>query len=166
MPYNTMGAIIIVGVSQLVEFGVGYELFKIHLRDFIVWLTAFAVTTFVGVEIGLATSIALSLIILVAESSFPHTAVLGRIHKTNVYRSVRRYKDAHTVPGVVVVRLDAPLHFGNTVQFENKVHEYLEDGQQEAKEAGCELQLGVTPYMLVLLLHLCFYWCLGGSPPS
>jgi MFS superfamily sulfate permease-like transporter len=29
MPYNTMGAIIIVGVIQLVEVGVAYELFRV-----------------------------------------------------------------------------------------------------------------------------------------
>jgi MFS superfamily sulfate permease-like transporter len=57
------------------------------LRDFVVWLVAFIVTTFAGVELGLMSSIALSLLILVLESSFPHTAQLGRIGKSNVYRS-------------------------------------------------------------------------------
>jgi sulfate transporter 4 len=49
---------------------------------------AFIVTTFAGVEYGLMSSIALSLLILVLESSFPHTAQLGRIGKSNVYRWV------------------------------------------------------------------------------
>jgi MFS superfamily sulfate permease-like transporter len=62
-------------------------LLQTHLRDFIVWLVAFIVTTFAGVELGLMSSIALSLLILVLESSFPHTAQLGRIGKSNVYRS-------------------------------------------------------------------------------
>lgn len=136
MPYNTMGAIIIVGVSQLVEFGVGIELFKVHLRDFFVWLTAFIVTIFAGVEIGLISSIALSLVIIVAESSFPHTAILGRLSKTNVYRSVKRYKDAHTVPGIVIVRLDAPLHFGNVLHFEQLIQDLLEDGDKDARQGG------------------------------
>lgn len=59
-----------------------------HLRDFFVWLVAFVVTTFAGVEYGLMSSIALSLLILVLESSFPHSAQLGRLGKSNVYRCV------------------------------------------------------------------------------
>jgi hypothetical protein len=62
-------------------------LLQTHLRDFVVWLVAFIVTTFAGVELGLMSSIALSLLILVLESSFPHTAQLGHIGKSNVYRS-------------------------------------------------------------------------------
>ena len=74
------------GVSQLVEVGVAIELWKVHVRDFLVWLVAFVITTFAGVEIGLLASIALSLLILILEASFPHTALLGRLGKTNVYR--------------------------------------------------------------------------------
>jgi len=79
-------ALIPTGVSQLVEIGVAIELWKVHVRDFAVWLCAFLVTTFAGVEIGLMASIALSLLILILEVSFPHTAQLGQLGKTNVYR--------------------------------------------------------------------------------
>jgi MFS superfamily sulfate permease-like transporter len=77
-------------VSQLVEFGVAMELWRVHVRDFAVWLVAFVVTTFAGVEMGLLASICLSVLILILEVSFPHTAVLGRLGKTNVYRCVMR----------------------------------------------------------------------------
>jgi SulP family sulfate permease len=74
------------GVAQLVELEVGLELWRVHVRDFAVWLAAFVVTTFAGVEMGLLASICLSLLILILEVSFPHTALLGRLGKTNVYR--------------------------------------------------------------------------------
>lgn len=68
------------------EFGVAAELWRVHVRDFAVWLVAFVITTFAGVEIGLMAAIALSILILVLEVAFPHTAVLGRLGKTQVYR--------------------------------------------------------------------------------
>jgi MFS superfamily sulfate permease-like transporter len=74
------------GVSQLVEFGVAYELWRVHVRDFAVWLVAFIITAFAGVEMGLLASIALSLLIMILETAFPHTALLGRLGTTNVYR--------------------------------------------------------------------------------
>lgn len=76
------------GVTQLIEFGVARELYRIHVRDFLVWLVAFIITTFAGVEIGLLASIVLSLLILILETAFPHTALLGRVGKTAVYRCV------------------------------------------------------------------------------
>jgi len=108
LPYNTIGAIIIVGVCQLIEFGVAHHLFKTHIRDFLVWLVAFLCTMFLGVEMGLAISIGLALLIVVFESAFPHTAVLGQVNDSAVYRSIEQYPDAKVVPGVLVVRLDAP----------------------------------------------------------
>lgn len=55
-----------------------------HLRDFAVWLVAFFATLFLGIELGLAAAIGLALLIVVFESAFPHTAVLGRVDRTTV----------------------------------------------------------------------------------
>lgn len=68
------------------EFGVAAQLWRVHVRDFAVWLVAFVITVFCGVELGLVASIALSLLILILETAFPHTALLGRLGNTNVYR--------------------------------------------------------------------------------
>jgi MFS superfamily sulfate permease-like transporter len=55
-----------------------------HLRDFAVWLVAFFATLFLGIELGLAAAIGLALLIVIFESAFPHTAVLGRVDRTTV----------------------------------------------------------------------------------
>jgi sulfate transporter 4 len=55
-----------------------------HLRDFAVWLVAFLATLFLGIELGLAAAIGLALLIVIFESAFPHTAVLGRVDRTTV----------------------------------------------------------------------------------
>jgi sulfate transporter 4 len=64
-----------------------------------VWLTAFLCTLFLGVELGLAISIGLALLIVIMESAFPHSAVLGRLEKSTVYRWGR----GGVVPGVTRV---------------------------------------------------------------
>lgn len=78
------------------------ELWKVHVRDFVVWLVAFIVTTFAGVEIGLVASILLSLLILILETAFPHASVLGRLGKTNVYRCARRDAARSSAQGLLV----------------------------------------------------------------
>ena len=59
---------------------------KLNLRDFFVWLAAFLGTLFLGIELGLGISIVLALLVVIFESAFPHTAVLGRIAHSSVYR--------------------------------------------------------------------------------
>jgi SulP family sulfate permease len=39
--------------------------------------------------------------------------VLGRLPGTDVFRNVKNFPDAETVPGVLAVRVDAQLYFGN-----------------------------------------------------
>ena len=54
--------------------------------DFCVFVASFFGTLFISVEIGLAIAIGLHVIIALFETAFPHTAVLGRIPKSTVYR--------------------------------------------------------------------------------
>lgn len=51
---------------------------QINKLDFLVWLVAFVVTCFAGVEKGLAVSVGLSLVLVLLRVGFPHTAVLGK----------------------------------------------------------------------------------------
>lgn len=90
LPYNTMAAIIIAGVAGLVEFDTAAYLFRTHLRDFAVWVVAFLSTLFLGIELGLGVAIGLALLIVIFESAFPHTAMLGRIDRSTVYRNIEQ----------------------------------------------------------------------------
>lgn len=65
-----------------------------------VWLVAFVCTLFLGIELGLAMAIGLAILIVVFESAFPHTAVLGRVDRTSVrvdavcHDARRQYREA------------------------------------------------------------------------
>ena len=48
-----------------------------------------------------------------AQMGFPHTAILGRLPGTNVYRNVKQYPEAQTIPGLLIVRIDAPFYFAS-----------------------------------------------------
>jgi sulfate transporter 4 len=153
LPYNTMAAIIIAGVSTLVEFDTAAHLFKTQLRDFIVWLVAFLCTLLLGVELGLAMAVGLAILIVVFESAFPHTAVLGRVDRTTVYRNIQQYPSAEMVPGVLVVRLDAPVYFANVQWMEDKLVQYEVDALRFAQANGVDkveyvvLDLTPVPHM-------------------
>jgi MFS superfamily sulfate permease-like transporter len=129
-------------------------LLQVNLRDFAVWLTACAVTLFGGVEYGLLSSIALSMAILILDTAFPQTSLLGRIPRTNMYRPVPAVDPCagsatsaavHTaasgvvmMPGIVAVRLDAALLFINVVSFEEQLQQHVRDAERVARDTGGE----------------------------
>lgn len=77
-------------------------------------MCSFISTMFLGVEIGLAISIGLALMIVIYESAFPHTALLGRVGRTTIYRNVKQFPDSQVLPSRVNHGIDR--HVGKAGQ--------------------------------------------------
>jgi high affinity sulfate transporter 1 len=56
----------------------------------------------------------------------PHTAILGNIPGTTVYRNVAQYLEATSVPGILAIRIDSAVYFSNSAYIQDKVLGYLE----------------------------------------
>lgn len=109
-----------------------------HKFDFGVWMFAFLGTLFLGVELGLGIAIGLSLFLVIFESAYPHTAILGRLPGTTEYRNIKNYGQAERYDGIVLVRVDAPIYFANTQNVRDKVLKYVIRAQNDLKEKGSE----------------------------
>lgn len=79
-----MGAVVLSSVIGLFEISEAVFLFNSNFLDFLVWVAAFLGTVFLGVEIGLAIAIGLAVVLVIYQSAFPHTAVLGCLPETGV----------------------------------------------------------------------------------
>lgn len=82
VPYSVMGAVVMSSVIGLFEISEAVFLFKSNFLDFLVWMAAFLGTVFLGVEIGLGIAIGLAVVLVIYQSAFPHTAVLGCLPET------------------------------------------------------------------------------------
>jgi len=71
---------------------------------------------------------------------FPHTAVLGRLPGTGIYRNIKQYPEARTVPGVLVVRIDAPFYFASVHTIRDMFNRYTKRANAEAAAASTRLQ--------------------------
>jgi sulfate transporter 4 len=113
-------------------------LWKVHKFDFGVWLIACLGTMFLGVEIGLAIAVCVSLLLITYESAYPHTAQLGRLPGSTVYRNIKQYPSAERYDGIVMVRIDAPIYFANTDNVRSKLQKYERLAEEElaARNAG------------------------------
>ena len=97
---------------------------QVNKLDFLVWMASFLGTLFISIEIGLGIAIGLAMLIVIYESAFPHTAMLGRIPGSGVYRNVKQYPSAQLVPGVMVCRIDAPIYFANVQWIKDRLRAY------------------------------------------
>ncbi len=111
-------------------------MWKVHKFDFGVWMLAFLGTLFLGVELGLSIAVGISLLIVIFESAYPHTSVLGRLPGTHQYRNVKQYPTAERYDGIVMVRIDAPIYFANTQNVREKIQAYHERAQSELDARG------------------------------
>ncbi|KAF8066266.1 SULTR2 [Scenedesmus sp. PABB004] len=140
LPLNVMGAIVISGVSGLFEYEQAVHLFRVRKLDWLVWMTSCVTTMFLGVEVGLAISIGLALLIVVYESAIPHTALLGRVGNTTIYRNVKQFPNSQVLPGIAACRVDAPMYFANVAYIHDRLRKYVQRAAAYSAAGGVALQ--------------------------
>lgn len=113
LPRAALAAIVIVAVANLVDLKLPRTLWHLRRRELPVLLVTFATTLTLGITTGLGLGVLLSLTLFILRTTRPHTAVLGRLPGTTVYRNIARFPDATPIAGLVIVRLDAQLYFAN-----------------------------------------------------
>ena len=134
LPMAVLAAIIITAVAGLVDVAEVRHLWKVKRTDLAMLVLTFAATLFLGIEEGIAVGVGGSLLLLIWKSTRPHVAVLGRLPGTADYRNVARFEDAETTPGVLALRLDAQIYFGN-VNFLKETLDRLEGEQKDPLRA-------------------------------
>jgi SulP family sulfate permease len=84
-------------------------------------MATFFFTLFLGIVNGILLGIALSLISIVQKASKPHYAILGKLPGSKSYRNIKRFPEAKVVDGVLIIRYDQDLFFGNAEHFYNTI---------------------------------------------
>jgi len=128
VPKAVLAAIIMTAVFGLVDVATARHLWRVDRADLALMGLTFVATLTLGIEQGILAGVGASLLWFVWRMSRPHVAVLGRLPGTTVYRNVERYPEAETTPGLVAVRVDAPLFFSNTA-FLKQALEHVVSGQ-------------------------------------
>ncbi|MBJ7313909.1 SulP family inorganic anion transporter [Rugamonas sp. CCM 8940] len=124
LPLPTLAATIIVAVLGMLEFDTLRLAWRYDRGDAAAWLASGVGVLALGVEAGVVIGVALSMGTLIWRASRPHIAVLGRIAGSEHFRNIERYP-AETQPGLLVLRVDANLFFGNAEAVSERVEEEL-----------------------------------------
>jgi len=117
LPKAVLAAIIITAVIGLIDLHEVRRLWRVKRSDLAFLVITFAATLTLGIQTGILVGVATSLGWLILKTTQPHTAILGRLPGTTRYRNVANYPDAERTPGVLALRMDARLYFGNVSHF-------------------------------------------------
>ncbi|WP_425093523.1 SulP family inorganic anion transporter [Tropicimonas sp. S265A] len=126
----TLAATIIVAVLSLVDLSILKKTWGYSRADFVAVATTMLLTLGLGVEIGVASGIAISVLLHLFKTSRPHVAEVGLVPGTQHFRNIYRHK-VETDPTVVSLRVDESLYFVNA--------RFLEDLVQKRVTNGCEI---------------------------
>lgn len=112
LPLAVLAASIIVAATTMIDVAAFRQAWSYDRADAAALLgTAIGVLT-LGLENGIALGILLSLATLLLRASTPHIAVIGRIPQSEHFRNIERH-GTETIPGVLLLRIDESLFFGN-----------------------------------------------------
>lgn len=120
LPKATLAATIIVAVSGLVDFSILKKTWHFSRNDFYAAFSTIAITLLLGVEIGVASGVILSILLRLSHSSEPHIAEVGLIEGTEHFRNVQRHT-VKTFPHLLSLRLDESIFFANSAFLEEKI---------------------------------------------
>lgn len=119
LPHAVLAAIVMVSVVGLMDLKSSRHHWAIHRHDTLTEIATLLLVLFMGVEIGLAAGVLLSIAFFVRTSSRPNITQVGRLANTEHFRSIKRY-DVETLPHVLALRVDENIYFANAAQIEDK----------------------------------------------
>lgn len=120
LPIAVLAATIIVAVLSLVDLGALRRTWRYSRFDFAAMVVTIVLTLLAGVETGILTGVALSLLLHLWRSSRPHVAEIGQVPGTRHYRNILRH-DVRRSDEVLSLRIDESLWFGNARAVEDVI---------------------------------------------
>ncbi len=124
LPKATLAATIIVAVLSLVDFSILKKTWAYSRADFAAVTATIVLTLGLGVEIGVASGVLLSIALHLYKTSRPHVAEVGRVPGTEHFRNVNRHK-VETHDDLLTLRVDESLYFVNARFLEDLVQNRL-----------------------------------------
>ena len=121
LPKAVLAAIILLAVQGLFEYTEAKFLWNTYRHDFYMMLATFVVTLVVSIPVGVLTGVVLSIMAVLYRSSQPHFPVLGNIPGTTSFRNTARFDETVERKGILVLRFDDQLYFGNATYFKDRI---------------------------------------------
>ncbi len=120
LPQPALAVIIIIAVLKLFNISELRSIWHAWHAEALLAIATVVGVTVLGIFQGLLLAILLAVVNLVRKSAFPTDAVLG-VAADGSIRDKKRPPKTESIPGIIMYRFDAPLYFGNSEYFRQRV---------------------------------------------
>uniref|UniRef100_A0A8C7XQE8 Solute carrier family 26 member 6 n=1 Tax=Oryzias sinensis TaxID=183150 RepID=A0A8C7XQE8_9TELE len=119
LPKAVLAAIIHVNLQgMLKQFMDIFSLWKSSKIDMMIWIATFILTLLLNPDLGLAASIAFSMLTVIFRTQLPKYSILGRLEDTDIYKPLDGYSKVMELPGILIFRSSATLYFANAEMYQ------------------------------------------------
>lgn len=125
LPHSALAAVVIAAVIGLFEIRDLQRIYRIQQWEFWLSMACFAGVLAFGVIPGIGLAIVLAVLEFLWDGWRPYYAVLGRVEGIRGFHDISRHPNARLIPGLVLLRWDAPLFFANAELFQQSVLKVL-----------------------------------------
>ncbi len=145
LPKAVLAAVVMMAVAGLVDVRALGHMWRASRFDFANAMAALVGVLLLGILQGILLAALVSVLVLLALSSTPHIALLGRIPGTAQYSDTLRHPDNETLPGVLAIRPEASLFYLNADYVLGWVLAHLETARADAvRTVVCDLSASPT----------------------
>lgn len=113
LPSATLAAIVIAAAAALADPAGVLRLIGMSRSESLVMLAAFLGVTILGVLTGIAFAVGLAILDFLRRAWDPYRAELVDVPGVPGYHDASRHPEGERIPGMLILRFDAPLFFGN-----------------------------------------------------
>ena len=140
LPKAVLAAIVLTAVAGLVDLRAIAHLWRASRMDFLNAMAAFIGVLLLGILQGILLAAFISILFLLAKSTSPHVAFLGRIPGTGQFSDLERHPENERLEGVLACRPEASLLYLNAEYVQARILAQLAtSGENRIRKVVCDL---------------------------
>jgi MFS superfamily sulfate permease-like transporter len=113
MPQPVLAAVVIAASISLFELSALRHLWRMRKSELALAVVSILGVALVGVLEGIVIAVILSILQFFERAWRPYSAVLGKMDEIPGHHDIQRHPEARQIPGLIILRWDAPLFFAN-----------------------------------------------------
>ena len=125
MPQPVLAAVVIAASISLFDSAALWHFWVTRKSEFALAVVSILGVAFVGVLEGIVIAVVISVFQVFERAWRPYHAVLGQVEQLPGYHDTKRYPAAQQIPGLIILRWDAPLFFANANIFRDLVRKLV-----------------------------------------
>jgi SulP family sulfate permease len=145
LPKAVLAAVVVTAISGLLDFPALLRMWRVSRWDFYAATIALGAVLLLGILQGILLAALASIVLLLARTSQPHVALLGRIPGTNNYSDLARHPANELLPSALAFRPEASLIYVNADAVHAAVLARLAEIPAGVRLAICDLS--ASPYV-------------------